>query len=145
MWHQRFATYICKHGFSTAKSDTSLFIYKDQDDVAYLLLYVDDIVLTTSSPALLRRITNRLNSSSPRQILALSITSLASLSHDPLPNSTCPKDSMTSTFFSGLAWLSVTLRQHQLTPSPSCLPLMEVQLRALQNTRVLLAPCSISR
>ena len=62
MWHQRFTTYICKHGFSAAKFDTSLFIYKDQDDVAYLLLYVDDIVLTTSSPALLWRITNRLSS-----------------------------------------------------------------------------------
>jgi hypothetical protein len=39
-----------------AKSDTSLFIYHHGADTAYLPLYVDDIVLTTSSEPLLRRI-----------------------------------------------------------------------------------------
>jgi hypothetical protein len=39
-----------------AKSDTSLFIYHHGADTAYLLLYVDDIVLTASSESLLRRI-----------------------------------------------------------------------------------------
>jgi hypothetical protein len=33
-------------GFVEAKSDTSLFIYQRRDDTVYLLLYVDDIVLT---------------------------------------------------------------------------------------------------
>jgi hypothetical protein len=33
-------------GFVEAKSDTSLFIYRHRDDTVYLLLYVDDIVLT---------------------------------------------------------------------------------------------------
>jgi hypothetical protein len=33
-----------------------LFIYHHADGVAYLLLYVDDIVLTASSPQLLQRI-----------------------------------------------------------------------------------------
>ena len=42
------------------KSDTSLFIYKDRDDVAYLL--IDDIVPTTSSIALMRCITGHLSS-----------------------------------------------------------------------------------
>jgi hypothetical protein len=39
-----------------AKSDTSLFINHHEADTAYLLLYVDDIVLTASSEPLLRRI-----------------------------------------------------------------------------------------
>jgi len=39
-----------------AKSDTSLFIYHRGTETAYLLLYVDDIVLTASSESLLRRI-----------------------------------------------------------------------------------------
>jgi hypothetical protein len=39
-----------------AKSNTSLFIYHHGADTAYLLLYVDDIVLTASSEPLLRRI-----------------------------------------------------------------------------------------
>jgi hypothetical protein len=37
-----------------AKSDTSLFIYHHGAETAYLLLYVDDIVLTASSESLLR-------------------------------------------------------------------------------------------
>jgi hypothetical protein len=42
-------------GFVKAKSDTSLFVFHRGLDIVYLLLYVDDIVLTTSSDALLRR------------------------------------------------------------------------------------------
>ena len=40
-WNQRFASYICRLGFTATKSDASLFVYKDGDSVAYLLLYVD--------------------------------------------------------------------------------------------------------
>ena len=40
-------------GFIEAKSDTSLFVYNHGADLIYLLLYVDDIVLTASSPDLL--------------------------------------------------------------------------------------------
>jgi len=53
-WYSRFATYLLVLGFTEAKSDTSLFIYRRGTDTVYLLLYVDDIVLTASSPALLR-------------------------------------------------------------------------------------------
>jgi hypothetical protein len=42
-------------GFVEAKSDTSLFIYRRGDDTVFLLLYVDDIVLTTSTVDLLQR------------------------------------------------------------------------------------------
>ena len=47
-------------GFVEAKSDTSLFVYWRGSDTAYLLLYVDDIVLTASSPGLLQRIISAL-------------------------------------------------------------------------------------
>jgi hypothetical protein len=40
-------------GFVEAKLDMSLFIHRHDDDTVYLLLYVDDIVLTASSVALL--------------------------------------------------------------------------------------------
>jgi hypothetical protein len=43
-------------GFVETKSDTSLFIYRRGPDTAYLLLYVDDIVLTTSSAVFLKHI-----------------------------------------------------------------------------------------
>ncbi|GKA42906.1 ribonuclease H-like domain-containing protein [Tanacetum coccineum] len=39
-----------------SKTDTSLFIFHRGSDIAYLLLYVDDIILTASSTALLQRI-----------------------------------------------------------------------------------------
>jgi hypothetical protein len=41
--------------FIEAKSDTSLFIFRRGSDTVYLLLYVDDIILTTFSTELLRR------------------------------------------------------------------------------------------
>jgi hypothetical protein len=61
-WYQRFATYIRQLGFTPSASDVSLFVYKEGGCLAYLLLYVDDIILTASSPALLKRIINRLHS-----------------------------------------------------------------------------------
>ncbi|XP_023743004.1 uncharacterized mitochondrial protein AtMg00810-like [Lactuca sativa] len=51
-WYQRFVSYILTIGFVCNKSDSSLFIYNQGNDIAYLLLYVDDIVLTTTSSAL---------------------------------------------------------------------------------------------
>jgi hypothetical protein len=53
-WYSRFATYLASIGFVEAKSDTSLFIYQRGEDTVYLLLYVDDIVLTTSTADLLQ-------------------------------------------------------------------------------------------
>jgi hypothetical protein len=44
-------------GLVEAKSDTSLFVYHRGTDTVYLLLYVDDIVLTASSLELLQRTT----------------------------------------------------------------------------------------
>ena len=54
-WYSRFTTFLMTLGFTEAKSDTSLFIYRRGDETAYLLLYVDDIVLTASSQQLLQR------------------------------------------------------------------------------------------
>jgi hypothetical protein len=57
-WNNQFAAFLLTLGFVEAKSDTSLFIYHHGAETAYLLLYVDDIVLTASSESLLRRITS---------------------------------------------------------------------------------------
>jgi hypothetical protein len=53
-WYSRFATYLITLGFIEAKSDTSLFILHHGSDTVYLLLYVDDIILTASNTELLR-------------------------------------------------------------------------------------------
>jgi len=49
-WNARFASYVKMMGFKQSKCDASLFVYKQGNDMAYLLLYVDDIMLTASSP-----------------------------------------------------------------------------------------------
>jgi len=49
-------------GFVPSVSDTSLFVYKSGSSTAYLLLYVDDIVLTASSTELHQTIIGRLHS-----------------------------------------------------------------------------------
>jgi hypothetical protein len=55
-WHTRFASHLLSLGFVEAKSDTSLFTYHQGSHTAYLLLYVDDIVLTASSARFLQHI-----------------------------------------------------------------------------------------
>ncbi|XP_056698670.1 uncharacterized mitochondrial protein AtMg00810-like [Spinacia oleracea] len=51
--------------FVIAKSDTSLFTFKHGDNKAYLLLYVDDIILCTSSDALCDRLISHLKTEFP--------------------------------------------------------------------------------
>ena len=51
-WYKRFADYVLSLGFSNSKCDNSLFIYQKGSHMAYILLYVDDIILTASSHAL---------------------------------------------------------------------------------------------
>ncbi|KAK1607717.1 hypothetical protein QYE76_031390 [Lolium multiflorum] len=60
-WFQRFTSYLARLGFVASKCDSSLFILQRGGEMAYLLLYVDDIILTASSPALLRHIIARLH------------------------------------------------------------------------------------
>ncbi|GJR67950.1 ribonuclease H-like domain-containing protein [Tanacetum coccineum] len=48
-------------GFSSSRCDSSLFIYQHGSEVAYLLIYVDDIVLTASSTNLLQHIISSLH------------------------------------------------------------------------------------
>jgi hypothetical protein len=53
-WYNHFATYLLSLGSTEAKLDTSLLIFHQNSETMYLLLYVDDIILTTSSMELLR-------------------------------------------------------------------------------------------
>jgi histone deacetylase 1/2 len=53
-WYSRFATHLLQLGFVGSRADPSLFIYSKGSNMVYLLLYVDDIVLTASSEQLLR-------------------------------------------------------------------------------------------
>ncbi|GKD57925.1 ribonuclease H-like domain-containing protein [Tanacetum coccineum] len=60
-WFQRFTGYATRAGFSPSRCDSSLFIYTQGSQVAYLLIYVDDIILIPSSPVLLQQIVDTLH------------------------------------------------------------------------------------
>ncbi|XP_013720479.2 uncharacterized mitochondrial protein AtMg00810-like [Brassica napus] len=60
-WYQRFATFATRVGFKQSNCDSSLFVHHNRSDIAYLLLYVDDILLTASSSALRDSIIASLN------------------------------------------------------------------------------------
>jgi hypothetical protein len=60
VWYHCFASYLISLGVVEAKSDASLFVYHRNIGTTYLLLYVDDIVLTASSPELLQHTTTAL-------------------------------------------------------------------------------------
>ncbi|GJX73988.1 ribonuclease H-like domain-containing protein [Tanacetum coccineum] len=73
-WFQRFASYITRVGFHHSHCDSSLFIYRQETDTAYLLLYVDDIVFTASFETLLQHIISSLHQE-------FSMTDLGSLNY----------------------------------------------------------------
>lgn len=59
-WFQTFSTELQSIGFRPTSFDSSLFVYGNSNDITYLLLYVDDIVLTASSTPLLQSIIQHL-------------------------------------------------------------------------------------
>ncbi|GLT33974.1 hypothetical protein SLA2020_085240 [Shorea laevis] len=58
-WFQRFASYLFSRGFIQAKSDWSMFVYHSAGMMA-VFLYVDDIIITASTPALLHTVISML-------------------------------------------------------------------------------------
>ena len=61
-WFQRFSSFILTLGFSCSRVDTSLFVFHQQPDIIYLLLYVDDIIITGNNSSLLDSFARKLNS-----------------------------------------------------------------------------------
>jgi hypothetical protein len=55
-WFQRFGAHLHCMGFTPTGSDSSLFVYKRGAHSAYLLVYVDDIILTASTTSLLQHV-----------------------------------------------------------------------------------------
>jgi len=55
-WYTRLNNFLLLVGFPTSKVDTSLFIFFIGTDICYLLVYVDNILLTSSNSLLLQRL-----------------------------------------------------------------------------------------
>ncbi|XP_071704681.1 uncharacterized mitochondrial protein AtMg00810-like [Rutidosis leptorrhynchoides] len=60
-WFQRLSTFLFQIGFSCSRADPSLFVYKPNSCVLYLLVYVDDIILIGNDDAMIRRFITRLH------------------------------------------------------------------------------------
>jgi hypothetical protein len=60
-WYTRIGNFLRHLGFTATLLGTSLFVFRQGSDMTYLLLYVDDMVLTASTPALHRSIIDRLS------------------------------------------------------------------------------------
>jgi hypothetical protein len=73
-WFTRFTSYLASLGFLASKCDSSLFILRRGDTLAYVLLYIDDIILTANTSTLLRSIISTLSSE-------FSMTDLGDLHH----------------------------------------------------------------
>ena len=61
-WLQRFSSFLILLGFYCSRVDTSLFVFHSQSDIIYLLLYVDDNILTRNNSSLLACFTCKLHS-----------------------------------------------------------------------------------
>lgn len=60
-WFQGFAMFISCIGFVHSRCDSSVFIYRHGSHMAYLLLYVDVIALTGSTPEILTHVISLLS------------------------------------------------------------------------------------
>jgi len=60
-WFQNLSTTLVRMGFSSSKSDISLFTHFTPTDTIFLLVYVDDIIITGSSKPLVQDFIHNLN------------------------------------------------------------------------------------
>ena len=61
-WFQRFSSFLLTLGFSCSRADTSLLVFHQQSNHIYLLLYVDDIIVTCDNSSLIDSFTRKLHS-----------------------------------------------------------------------------------
>lgn len=58
-WYQRLSTFLLEIGFVGSKTDTSLFIFRKAGLTIYILVYVDDIIVTGNQPIALTSLLSR--------------------------------------------------------------------------------------
>lgn len=60
-WYDKLKNALLKWGFRNTKSDSSLFVLMNKDHVTFLLIYVDDIIITGSNSKFLKSFITQLN------------------------------------------------------------------------------------
>ena len=60
-WYTKLSTYMLKCGFQGSKSDTLVFFSNKGSSIIILLIYVDDIIITSSHSVLVNSLINQLH------------------------------------------------------------------------------------
>ncbi|KAJ0856319.1 putative RNA-directed DNA polymerase [Helianthus annuus] len=60
-WFERLSSALLSLGFKGSKTDPSLFIYSSHGTLMYMLVYVDDIILTGNNNAAINKVVNSLS------------------------------------------------------------------------------------
>nr|KAJ0214373.1 hypothetical protein LSAT_V11C400171290 [Lactuca sativa] len=60
-WFHRLSTFLVAHGFSCSRADPSLFIFRKGSCLLYLLVYVDDLILTGSDTSVISSFVTQLH------------------------------------------------------------------------------------
>jgi histone deacetylase 1/2 len=60
-WFSRLAVVLIQFGFVGSKADLSLFVHTDTSSIIYILIYVDDIIITGSNVAVITNIIQQLH------------------------------------------------------------------------------------
>jgi hypothetical protein len=76
-WFSRLSSKLLQLGFKASKADVSLFIFNVAGIQIYMLIYIDDIIIISSSIAATEKFLAQLQDDFPSRILARSIIFLA--------------------------------------------------------------------
>ncbi|MFS7942760.1 putative RNA-directed DNA polymerase [Helianthus anomalus] len=60
-WFQRLSSFLITLGFQCSRADPSLFIFNHDGTLIYILVYVDDIIITGNNERFITSFTNRLH------------------------------------------------------------------------------------
>lgn len=60
-WFQSLRSFLINIGFTCSQADTSLFILKQNSNILYFLVYVDEIILTSNNVTHIKNIITHLN------------------------------------------------------------------------------------
>ena len=60
-WYNSLRLTLCNWGFVNAKSDSSLFTLHQQNDIIWVLVYVDDILVTGNNSAAVNQFIQKIN------------------------------------------------------------------------------------
>lgn len=137
-WFMRPSQALLELGFSNSIVDTSLFLFHQHSIHIFVLIYVDDILVSSNSPAAVSGLISHLH----RDFV---VKDLGPLSYFlGIQATRQPQASMSLTCCTGLAWMAPSRSPHHAPRLGNCLALMGIPLVTLLSTVTLSEPYNIA-